>query len=532
MKQSLSILHIEDSEEDSELIKHLLSKEGVKCDIKLVQTRAQVFDALQNESFDLILSDCKLPNFSGMHALEIAHALRPDTPFIFVSGTIGEETAIESLRSGAIDYILKDHLIRLVPAVHRALAEAEEHTLCRQLQHRLREAERLEAVSTLSNGIAHDFNNILTIILGHASLLTLEYDHPERVLELTNTITHAALRASEVVQQLLAFSHKSDDHMVLTDINSHVRTTLDALRQKLPEKTDMVFEPADSLPMILTDNLQLERILINLVANAIDSMPDGGHIALSTSLLPAKKIPGLSPNLASENYVCLKVTDTGIGMAPATRERIFEPFYTTKQRNQGTGLGLPVVYGLMKAHHGLIHVDSAMGKGTAISLFFPVPGEGSQKGLPDAPLSIPKNLNESETIFIVEDEPDVGSFLETVLQSQDYSVLVAHNHEKALDLFKANMEKINLVLSDIGLPKVDGIALCRELKRLKPSLKISLASGYSPQEFKVRMDDLGVEAFVSKPYNTLDILHSVRKALNGRESGKSRPKCAVPKRGP
>ncbi len=139
MKQSLRVLHIEDSVEDSELVRQLLLKEGINCEVKRVETRPEVFDSLQTESFDLILADCKLPKFSGLHALEIAHALKPETPFVFVSGTIGEETAIESLRNGATDYVLKDRLSRLAPAVRRALAEAEERTLCRQLQLRLRE---------------------------------------------------------------------------------------------------------------------------------------------------------------------------------------------------------------------------------------------------------------------------------------------------------------------------------------------------------------------------------------------------------
>jgi len=198
MKQTLNILHIEDSREDSELIRQLLLKSGFECEMTRVENRPEVFDALEKNNYDLILADCKLPDFSGLRALEIAHALKPETPFVFVSGTIGEETAIESLRNGATDYVLKDRLSRLVPAVRRALAEAEERTMCRQLQQRLREAGRLEAISTLSNGIAHDFNNILTIILGHASLLTMEHENPDRVLEISGTISEAARRGISI----------------------------------------------------------------------------------------------------------------------------------------------------------------------------------------------------------------------------------------------------------------------------------------------------------------------------------------------
>ena len=146
MKKLLNILHIEDSREDCDLVRELLLSNGLNCEIQRVETRAQVFDALEGRSFDLILADCKLPNFSGLHALEIARALKPEIPFIFLSGTIGEQTAIDSLRNGATDYVLKDHLSRLAPAIRRALAEAEERSLCRQLQNRMREAGRLEAI--------------------------------------------------------------------------------------------------------------------------------------------------------------------------------------------------------------------------------------------------------------------------------------------------------------------------------------------------------------------------------------------------
>ena len=372
MKQILNILHIEDSPEDSELIRRLLIANDLPCEMTRIETRPQVFDALEKGSYDLILADCKLPHFSGLRALEIAHALKPEIPFVFVSGTIGEETAIESLRNGATDYVLKDRLSRLIPAARRALAEAEERKMCRQLQQRLREAGRLEAISTLSNGVAHDFNNILTIILGHASLLAMEHRNPNRVMEISGTISEAARRGSEIVQQLLAFARKSEGHVAPTDLNRFIRTNLSALKKKLPPRMKLMFEPTKGLPNILADAGQLERILVNLITNSIDAMSTGGHIILSTKLVAAAELPDLLPELASENYACLTVTDTGKGIDSTAREHVFEPFFTTKERGHGTGLGLPVVYGLMQAHHGYVDVKSEIGQGTAISLFFPV----------------------------------------------------------------------------------------------------------------------------------------------------------------
>ena len=514
MKTKLRILHIEDSPEDSELIHRLLIENGLPCDVSRVETRAEIFDALEKKNFDVILSDCKLPDFDGMRALEIAHALTPETPFVFVSGTIGEETAIESLRSGATDYVLKDRLSRLVPAVKRALAEAEERAMCRQLQRRLREAGRLEAISTLSNGIAHDFNNILTIILGHASLLPIERQKEERVLEIGRTISDAARRGSEIVQQLLAFARKSDGHVAPADLNRYIEAHLNALKEKLPERIDLTFRPAPEVPKVMLDVRQLDRILDNLVTNSIDAMAKGGHVILSTGVVKASELPDLLPELAAEQYVRLTVTDTGKGIDSTTREHVFEPFYTTKDRGRGTGLGLPVVYGLMQAHQGYVDVQSEMGRGTSVTLYFPVPAALTASTAPSSPHQADPAVSGLETILVVEDEPDVRFFLETVLSTHHYTVLGAADVEEALEHFKVHEDEIKLVFSDVGLPMVDGIALGKKLRELKPDLPIILASGYPTKDFRERLSALGPQAFLSKPYNTQEILQTVRRALN------------------
>jgi signal transduction histidine kinase len=517
MKKSLQVLHIEDSKEDSELIHQLLQREGMTCAVNRIETRAQVFDELQKHAYDLILADCRLPGFSGLQALEIARALTPETPFVFVSGTIGEETAIESLRNGATDYVLKDKIKRLVPAVRRALAEAEERALCHKLQQRLREIGRLEAVSNLSQGIAHDFNNVLTIILGHASLLEAEAGRPARVREISAIISNAAHRAADVVQQLLAFAHKSDGHPIPTDLNHRVREIIGLVGENLPKKIEIAFRPAEHSPHIMVDHGQMERILVNLITNSVDSMPGGGTITITTEAVQAREVPEHLPTLACDQYLCLKVADTGGGIDPITREHIFEPFYTTKERGRGTGLGLPVVYGLMQAHSGMIDVQSQPGQGTVIALYFPVPKPTAGRQVVPAILSgTDAALSGSETVLVVEDEDDVGFFLETILQSHGYRALVAHDSDHALEHFHAHKNDIALVLSDIGLPKVDGITLCWKLKELKPGLKVVLCSGYSSKDFQDRIDELGIDYFLSKPYTTESVLQAVRGVLDGK----------------
>ena len=201
----------------------------------------------------------------------------------------------------------------------------------------------------------------------------MEHENPERVLEISGTISEAARRGAEIVQQLLAFARKSDGHAAPADLNRYIQAHLNALKERLPHQVDLTFKPAKGLPNILMDAGQLDRILANVIANSIDAMSTGGHIILSTKLVAATELPDLLPEFASENYVCLTVTDTGKGIDSTTREHVFEPFFTTKERGRGTGLGLPVVYGLMQAHHGYVNVKSEIGEGTEISLFFPAP---------------------------------------------------------------------------------------------------------------------------------------------------------------
>jgi CheY-like chemotaxis protein len=278
----------------------------------------------------------------------------------------------------------------------------------------------------------------------------------------------------------------------------------------------LAFEPTENLPSIMMDTSQIDRILTNLVTNSVDAMSVGGRIVLSTKLANAAELPEILPELASESYVCLTVADTGKGIDSSTREHVFEPFFTTKDRGRGTGLGLPVVYGLMQAHHGYVDVKSEMGKGTIISLFFPVPKQATVSP-PSAHTTDPA-LRGTETILVVEDETDVSFFLETILQSHGYKVIRAADYDEALEAFKKHQDKIQLVFSDIGLPRVDGISLCEKLRVLKPRVPLILASGYPTKEFKSRINDLGPQAFLSKPYNSQDILQTIRKVLGGSQA--------------
>jgi len=373
MSQTLNVLHVEDSSQDSELVQHILEENGLECKTLRVETREDFLQALEHSSYDLILSDCTLPQFSGLQALELAHSLKPQIPFIFISGTIGEETAIDSLQKGATDYVLKHRLSRLIPAIRRALKETNERALRLAAEERLRQSRRLEAIGNLAGGLAHDFKNLLQIIKTHVELLPLQADEPEEVVKIAQMLDKTTDRGTGLLQELLVFARKTDAHLTSLDITARIMETAEMLRPALPQNMELVLKLADGLPTIFADPGQLDRIITNLVINARDAMPQGGTITISAEIVQFDPMPPRAGQLDDMPYLCLKVSDTGTGMSEFARLHAFEPFFTTKPPGEGTGLGLSVVFGLMQVHNGFIDVQSKEGEGTTFSLFFPLP---------------------------------------------------------------------------------------------------------------------------------------------------------------
>ena len=515
MKSKLRILHVEDSEPDSELIHQMLVREGIECEIVRRDTKDEYIEDLKTRDFDLIFADCALPGFSGQHALELAREYAPEIPFIFVSGSIGEESAIESLHNGATDYVLKERLSRLVPAVTRAVEEHHEKEKNLEMEQRLRQAQQLEAVGTLAGGIAHDFNNILTIIRGYSSLLANESEATGRVNEIAGTIDQAARRGADLVNQLLAFARKSDGTFTATKVNQLIRSLAVMLRETMSRNILFEFQLDDTLPEILADAGQIERVIINLVTNARDAMPSGGKIIFATSRIHGTQGVACLADAPNQDYLLLRVIDSGTGMNEDTRQHVFEPFFTTKPTGKGTGLGMPVAYGLMQSHHGAIDVFSELGKGTAVSLFFPILGEHHRQPTTRIP-DVTKPSRGTETLLIVDDEEDVVGFLRLMLEAQGYRVLSAGSAEEAIEIFMQHRDEIDLLFSDVGLPSLDGFGLGHRLQELNPDLKIILASGYADRVREHALES-DIEDFVSKPYSSDSILATIRTVLDNTE---------------
>jgi two-component system cell cycle sensor histidine kinase/response regulator CckA len=516
MMSKLRILHLEDSPADCVLVAGMLSKDRIDCDITRCDNREKFVAALGKKNFDMIFADCTLPQFDGLDALDLARQSSPEIPFIFVSGTIEEESAIESLRCGATDYVLKHHLSRLVPAVRRAIAERDERIKNREMEEQLRQAQRLEAVGTLAGGIAHDFNNILSIIKGYTSLLPAECEKPHRVREIASIIDRASGRGSDLVSELMAFARRTDSKFSSMSINHRVRETVEMLRPTMPPNIVMELELAEGLPNMNADGGQIDRVIINLATNARDAMaPNAGKLTFTTSKVRGQEVP-LSTAPVADQYVCLRITDTGSGMDEATRLRIFEPFFTTKPMGKGTGLGMPVVYGLVQSHSGSIDVQSSPGHGTSISLYFPVSVMAPERVKESKPEAAPLT-DGTETVLLVDDEPDLRYFVEVMLNLHGYRVLSASDGEAALSQVRAN-EGIQILFSDEGLPLMDGFELSRRVRELNPNIKTILCSGYEDAKLKMKMQQEGIDGFIPKPYDAHALLQIIRTTLDkGRQ---------------
>src|SRR5580704_9123872 len=367
MKSPLHILHLEDDLEDAELVQSALKAEGITCAATCVHNRQDFVAALERGGIDLILSDFSLPAFDGLSALATARAGWPDLPVILVSGTLGEEVAVDSLKSGATDYILKDHLFRLVPAVRRAMQEVEERAERRRLEAHFVEAQKMEVIGQLVSGVAHDFNNILAVIIGYSDLITSDLGNESPMRKYIEEIRHASERAAGLTRQLLIFGRKQSVVPVVLDLNDVVNDLENMLRRLIDANIEMKIVPGKKIGHVKADAGYVGQVLMNLVVNARDAMPQGGKLTIAASNVTLDENHECAHNGAIPgDYVMLSVSDSGTGMTDEVKARLFEAFFTTKPKGQGTGLGLATCQTIVQQSGGHIGVDSQIGIGTKI----------------------------------------------------------------------------------------------------------------------------------------------------------------------
>ena len=382
------------------------------------------------------------------------------------------------------------------------------------LEARLRQAQKMQAIGRLAGGVAHDFNNFLTVIGAYAELVKDSLPPDDARTKDLEEILRASGQANRLTKQLLSFSRQQVLQPAVLDANATVATMGEMLRRLIGEDVRLVVRPDAPRPHVRIDPGQFEQVVMNLAINARDAMPAGGDLTISTTEVEldegSARLHGLT---APGDYVVLSIADTGMGMSAETRARIFEPFYTTKAIGKGTGLGLATVYGIVHHSDGHVTVYSEPGIGTTFRIYLPK--------VTDAPTTervhagAPHALKGTETILLVEDEAAVRSAAQEALERQGYTVLPAVDAAEALALAEQHKGPLQLVLSDVVMPKTDGPTLVARLKVVRPGLKALLMSGYAGDALS-RNDSLGKGVpFIEKPFTVAGLARKVREVLDG-----------------
>lgn len=400
----------------------------------------------------------------------------------------------------------------LVDISDRRKAEDEQQ----KLEYQLRQAHKMETIGTLAGGIAHEFNNLLSIIIGNNEMVIDELPQWGPLRDHLEEVRMATMRASEVVKQLLTFSRQDDTEKKPLHIAAVVREALKLIRSSTPANIHIKQSIADGVDPILGNTTQINQLLINLCVNAIDAMQHmGGIVAIELSNHVLDETEARA-HLSMEpgRYVMLLVTDDGCGMENGTLDRIFDPYFTTKPVGKGSGIGLAVVRGVVERHGGAIYVKSVPGKGTAFSVLFPA-YDGPMEPVPAQQDDPPKG---SERVLFVDDEPSILKMGKQRLKNLGYAVQGTSDPLIALELFRADPDGFDLVITDMAMPGMTGDALATEILSIRPNMPIMLCTGYSEAISEKEACEIGICSFVMKPLDRTTFAHSIRKVLDDTKS--------------
>jgi two-component system, cell cycle sensor histidine kinase and response regulator CckA len=648
MGTPLRVLIIEDSEDDTLLIMHELKRGGYDPKYERVETAGAMNDALNQQEWDLVISDHSMPHFNSFNALDVLKKRGLDLPFFLVSGTIDEERAVSAMKAGVHDYIMKGNLPRLVPAIQRELREAEmrrkrkeaeealrsseekyrtileniedgyyevdiagnftffNDSMCRiygypreelmgmnnrqytdqenakksfkafnrvyrtgestkefdweiirkdgtkrcietsvclmkdssgnrigcrgivlditerkraeeereKMQAQLIQAQKMESIGTLAGGVAHDFNNLLTTIQGYAQLALMSLKESDPFYENFKEIQQASVRAAKLTRQLLLFSRQQPMDLHPIVLNEIVDNLMKMLKRLIGEDITVQTDLDPNLWTNMADSGNMEQVIMNLVMNAKDAMSEGKNITIKTENVDIDKdYCEINIYARPGKFTCLSVEDTGVGMDKEIIQHIFEPFFTTKEVGKGTGIGLSVVYGIVKQHEGWINVYSEPGRGSVFKVYLPASSVESKDATKGEVISIQDCHGKGERILLVEDDDGIREFAKRVLVESGYVGFEAANAEEALNIFKRENGNFHLVFSDVVLPEKSGLQLVEQLLLRKPELKVLLTSGYTDQKSQWPVICEKGYRFIQKPYGLTDLLRVVREVI-------------------
>lgn len=515
----IKVLLVDDDEDDYMITRDLLlDVEALEYDLDWISSYAEALDAIERNQHDIYLIDYRLGERDGMQLLNEALDGGCTAPIILLTGQGDREVDVEAMKAGAADYLVKgqiDHILlerSIRHSIERKALEREHAALEEQLL----QAQKLESIGQLAGGIAHDFNNLMTPIIGYAQmgLTTLPEEYRERVY--LEEILKAADRATNLIQQLLAFSRRQVVELQVIDLNSLLVNIDNMLQRLIGEDVELVILPSENLGAVKVDPTQIEQVVVNLAVNARDAMPEGGTLIVETSNIEfGEEELKNHPDMAAGPYVMFAVSDTGHGMSEEVKAHLFEPFYTTKEKGKGTGLGLSTCYGIIAQNKGYIWVYSEIGSGTTFKIYLPsldVIPQGTERPSGTKSNELPRG---SETVLLVEDEEQVRELAARVLRQQGYTVLQASNGVEALSIASRHADgEIDLLLTDVVMPLIGGRELSIKLRDIHPNVRVIYTSGYT-DEAVIRHGMLkpGTD-FVQKPYSLAGLTQKIRSVLD------------------
>ncbi len=455
--EALRVLIIEDSEEDTDLLVMELRRGGFSPLYQRVDTAASLASALDNAKWDVIISDYSMPRFTLAEALNMMKERHMDLPFLVVSATIVDEQAVAAMKAGAHDFVMKDRLARLAPAIRRELRECQVRHERRTLEDQIQQSQRLESLGLLAGGVAHDFNNLLTGILGNASLALDVLNPPEPARGMLESVIQASERAADLTRQLLAYAGKGRFFVRPVDISTLVREIGELMRTSISKKIRFVLDLADDLPPVEADATQIQQLVMNLVLNAGEAIGDGSGAVHVVTRMEMRSLNGAS-NAASGRHVCIEVRDTRVWL-PAAEKTVAEE----------------------RAPAGMHRLHADLG------------GTGG--------------------VLVIDDEPLVRSIAKSTLEHFGYSVFEAEDGQIGVDLFRKLHGDVALVLLDLTMPEMGGEEAFILLRKIHPDVPVILSSGYDESEATRRFAGKGVNGFLKKPYTAETLAERVKSVL-------------------
>ena len=381
----------------------------------------------------------------------------------------------------------------------------------KELEEQLRQAHKMESIGILAGGVAHDFNNLLYMIMGNTELALEDIPKGNPIHENLKEIKKASIRGSAIVKRLLNFSRKTDQDLKPMDAVTVIKDTIGFLRSIIPSTIEITTNIPDTDIPILGDPTQINQILMNLFSNASQAMKDNcGTIEISIETIILNKTDIESyPNLQPGNHIKITVSDSGPGIAPDILDKIFDPYFTTKSLADASGMGLSIVHGIVKNHNGAIFVGSKIGEGATFNIFFPVADEVSEFKIEENN-DIPHG---TESILFVDDEESITNMTGKMLERLGYQVETQLNPVEALELFKAESDTFNLVITDMAMPQMTGVNLAEKLKEIRPDIPVVLCTGHSAIIEEEKVKQLGIDGLVMKPVSKLEIAKAIRNVL-------------------